>query len=75
MADTYVYYVALPEGVNEMVVPCLSGYTIYIDKNLTFEERQDAYKHALAHVLDNDFDKSDVQTIEAYAHQQARKKR
>ncbi len=68
MADVYVYYVDLPEGVNEMVTPCLSGYTIYIDKNLTFEERKAAYMHALTHVKDEDFQKTDVQDIEVSAH-------
>lgn len=64
MADTFVYIVPLPPGVNEMVTPCLDGFTIYINETLSPEQRDKAYHHALDHIRKNDFQKSDVQEIE-----------
>ena len=66
--NIYVYQIALPEGIDEYVTPCFMGYTIYIDKNLTHERRQKAFIHALKHIKNNDFEKSDVQAIESQAH-------
>ena len=65
--DAYVYYTDLPDGINEMVTPCLDGYNIYIDKNLTHEKMEKAYRHALSHI-ENDFHGGDVQQIENKAH-------
>ena len=68
MDDIYVYFVHLPRHIREMVAPCLSGYTVYIDKDLTHEQQQSAYLHALRHIKRKDFEKSDVQVIESEAH-------
>lgn len=68
MDDVFVYYVDLPSGINEMVTPCLDGYTIYIDARLDNKEREKAYRHALFHIQSNDFEEDDVQTIELRAH-------
>jgi len=65
----YTYYVSLPEGVNEAVMPCLDGYTIYIDDTLDEEQQKKAFVHAMSHIANNDFDKDDVQDIEAEAHE------
>ena len=66
--DIFVYMVALPGNVREAVTPCFCGYTVYINQNLTYEQRQKAFAHALKHIKNNDFEKSDVQSIEAQAH-------
>lgn len=60
--------VRLPPGINEIVLPCVGGYTIYIDSSLTYEQREDAYRHALWHIEHGDFEKCDVQEIEHDAH-------
>ena len=68
MDDVFVYIIDLPDNVSEMVVPCLDGYTIYLDAHLSSLEALDAYNHALNHIRNHDFEKSDVQQIEASAH-------
>lgn len=64
MDDVYTYLVRLPEQIDEMVVPCLDGYTVYIDQNLTAERRISAFHHAVRHILRGDFEKADVGQIE-----------
>lgn len=66
--NIFVYMVALPDNVREAVTPCFCGYTVYINQNLTYEERQKAYAHALLHIHNKDFTKDNVQSIEAQAH-------
>jgi hypothetical protein len=52
-----------------MVCPCADGnYTIYINDRLDHEHRQQAYRHALRHIEQNDFEKENVQEIEEEAH-------
>ena len=63
-----IYVLDLPDGINEMVAPCLGGYTIYIDDKLSPEGKRKAYDHALYHINNNDFEKSDVNQIEIEAH-------
>lgn len=67
--DINVYIIDLPDGINEMVTPCSGGYTIYIDDKLSPEGRREAYAHALYHITNHDFEKSDVNRIEFEAHQ------
>ena len=69
MENVYVYLVKLPPHTNEMVVPCLNGYTIYIDERLDDIHRLKAYNHALEHIRNNDFEKDNVQEIEMRAHE------
>ena len=64
MVDVYTYLVELPDQIEEMVVPCLDGYTVYIDANLTAERRVSAFRHALRHILHGDHEKADVGQIE-----------
>lgn len=67
--DIFVYHVPLPDGVNEMVTPCLDGYTLYLDDSLTYEKRLEEYRHAVGeHVEKNQFEDADVQKIETKAH-------
>ena len=63
-----MYLVDLPDHINEMVTPCLDGYTIYLNARLTYAGRVSAYHHAIKHIERNDFEKDDVQTIEKENH-------
>ena len=68
MDDVYVYLEPLPDGIKEMITPCLGGYTIYLDPRQSFESMRDSYKHALSHIEHHDFEKDNVQDIETKAH-------
>lgn len=68
MVDIYTYIVPLPDGINEAVMACASGYTVYIDDRLSPEGRIRAYNHAIRHIQEGDFEQEDVQEIEAKAH-------
>lgn len=64
MDNVFVYYVPLPEGIDEAVLPCFDGYTIYIDSRQSSSGMERAYEHALEHIINNDFEKFDIQEIE-----------
>lgn len=65
--DIFVYLVDMP--VREAVTPCDGFcYTVYINARLSDSERQRAFLHALRHILRDDWERDDVQTIEAEAH-------
>ena len=66
--DIYVYYQPLPDGINEAVMTCLGGYTIYIDPRQSKDGIQRSYRHALKHIQNGDFFSPDVQSIENQAH-------
>ena len=69
MADNvYVYLVDLPDRVDEMVTPCIDGFTVYISSRLSYAGRVRAYNHALRHIDRNDFEMDDVQKIELKNH-------
>lgn len=69
MTDSiYVYLEELPDGVNEAVLTCQGGYTIYIDPRQSEEGIKRSYRHAMMHIKHNDFFRSDVQSIESEAH-------
>ena len=68
MDNVFVYLVNLPDGVHEMVTPCLDGHTVYIDANLTADRQKELLDHAMTHIMENDFEKADVQQIEKEAH-------
>lgn len=68
MDDIFIYLIDLPPKVDEAVAPCLEGYTIYINRNLSRDKQIKAYDHALKHITHNDFERSDVQAIEETAH-------
>lgn len=70
MTEIFVYLVDLPDRIDEMVTPCLDGYTIYLNAKLTYRGRIKAYMHALEHVERNDWDKTEVQQIEYEAHKE-----
>lgn len=67
--NIYVYIKDMPSKVHEAVVPCISGYTVYINSRLSRTGQEEAYIHALRHIENNDFgSEEDIQTIEARAH-------
>lgn len=69
MDDIFVYLTDLPDGIREMVVPCGDGnYTVYLSAKMDDAHRIKAYQHALDHIHNHDFQKTDVQQIEAAAH-------
>ena len=68
MDDIFVYVVRLPDQIREVVLPCADGHTIYINETLDETGRLNAYHHAVDHIKNNDWTKSDVQIIEFEAH-------
>lgn len=68
--DVFIYLIDLPAKINEAVTPCLDGYTIYINRNLSKDSQLKAYLHALHHIMNKDFERSDIQQIESEAHEQ-----
>lgn len=53
-----------------MVVENEDGsYTILINAKLSHSGRIKAYKHAMNHINNNDFQKESVQKIESHAHE------
>ena len=66
--DIFVYYVNLPDGINEAVMACQGGYTIYIDPRQSRPGIIRSYKHAMHHIQRGDFFRTDVQSIETDAH-------
>lgn len=54
---------------NEFVVPNPDGsYTIMINSRLSYSGQLKAYQHALHHIMNNDFEKNNAQSIEYEAH-------
>lgn len=70
MVDVYVYEVDIHGKVSEAVVPCIDGYTVYINRNLPRNRRISALEHAVRHILRGDFEKPDAGEIEVEAHAQ-----
>lgn len=64
MDDIYAYTVPLPVGVNEVVLPCADGYTVYLSDRLDSKTRLKEYRHAVRHIADGDFKRENVQEIE-----------
>ena len=52
--DVFVYQVSTPSSINEMVMPCADGYTVYINDALSSEGKMAAYQHALDHIDNGD---------------------
>lgn len=69
MGDVYIYIVDLPDRVDEMVTPCIDGYTVYLNARLSYAGRVRAYLHAMRHIERNDFEEANVQEIETETHE------
>ena len=55
--------------VHEVVTKNSDGsYTIIINSRFALESQKAAYLHAIGHIENDDFEKDDVQQIEAEAH-------
>lgn len=67
--DVNCNIINFPNFGNEMVIQNEDGsYTVLINAKLSNIGRLNAYKHALKHIFENDFEKYDVQEIECEAH-------
>lgn len=67
MIDYQVQLINFPDS--ETVTTNNDGsYTIFIETSLTKEAQQKAFIHAMKHILDNDFEKIDIDKIETDAH-------
>lgn len=54
---------------NEMVTVNEDGsYTIFINSRLSHNRQLESYKHAIKHIENDDFHKTDIQSIEHNAH-------
>ena len=59
----------MPTKTKEAVTENEDGsYTIFINAKLNHEPQMTAYIHAMRHILGNDFQKDDVQSIEYWTH-------
>ena len=67
--DMRVVYADLPAGVKAFTVLKDDYYTIVLNQNLTREQNEVSYQHELHHIINNDFEKADVQKIETKAHE------
>ena len=72
--NIYLYRVKFPGNrIREAVMPCVDGYTIYIDEALDDEAARKAYRHALCHIQRGDLERSDresAQDVEEAAHKE-----
>jgi hypothetical protein len=66
--NIYIYYHPLPDNINEAVLTCFGGYTVYIDPRQSKDGIQRSYEHAMQHIKNGDFFRSNVQDIENQAH-------
>ena len=59
----------MEHGIHEMIVANHDGsHTIFLNARDSNERRMESYCHALSHLKHDDFDKDDVQQIEADCH-------
>ena len=68
--DYHVKLIQFPTSkVKESVVKNEDdSYTIFIESSLSFSEQQKVFRHAMEHIIRNDFEKEDVDNIEYYTH-------
>ena len=71
--DVNVQIMNFPVPGSELVVPNEDGsFTIMINARLSYEDQMKAYAHAMRHITEDDFQKENVQEIEAHAHEMVR---
>jgi hypothetical protein len=70
LIDYQVKLIQFPNNkVRESVVENEDGsYTIFIDASLSREMQKEAFKHAMVHIMGDDFTKDDINKIELQAH-------
>lgn len=69
--DVFIEVVCfLDPPTEEMVIHNADdSYTIFVNADIAYDRQVKAVEHALTHIQNNDFEKDDVQEIEAKAHQ------
>ena len=66
--EIFVHYID-HLGNNEAVTKNEDGsYSIFLDPALSYEMQHEKYEHALRHIQNHDFERENVQEIEAQAH-------
>lgn len=69
--EIFVHYID-HLGVNEAVTQNEDGsYSVFLDPALSYEMQHEKYDHALRHIRSHDFEKENVQEVEAQAHKKA----
>lgn len=70
LIDYQIRLVQFPSGkVHESVTENEDGtYTIFIDSSLNSIEQRKQFVHAIRHIMEKDFEKTDVDKIEKCAH-------
>ena len=64
-----VKLIDMDTGISEQVVKNADGsYTVFINARYATEAQKKAYLHAVGHIEDGDFEKENVQEIEAEQH-------
>lgn len=67
--NIFVHYIDIDANWKESVIQNDDNtYSIFINARLSHQMQIEAYNHALKHIEEDDFDKFDVQNIEARAH-------
>lgn len=60
-----VYFMDMPSRMDEHVTLNEDGsFSIFINSKLTWERQMEAYKHAIMHIMNDDFSKENADTIE-----------
>ena len=54
MDNYYIYLVPMAGDMDEAVLPCMDGYTIYLNQDLMGEDLIRAYEHAVFHIENGD---------------------
>lgn len=70
MSMIKVIYADLPPRVKGFTVLKDDYYTIVLNHNLTREQNEVTYRHELKHIENKDFEKINIQSIEALAHRE-----
>lgn len=64
-----VQYVNMDTAISEQIVSNKDGsYTVLLNARLTHENNISGYKHALKHIIGDDFSKYSADDIERFAH-------
>lgn len=67
--DINVVFLDMAIGIEEQVTQNADGsYTVFLNSRYTHERHMDCLLHAFGHIQNMDFEKEDVQAIEAEAH-------
>lgn len=67
--EIFVEIIDMGTKVTEQVTQNADGsYTIFLNARYSYEKLQDAFRHAYCHIERHDFQKGDVQCIEAENH-------